>query len=54
MHLAIGAALSEDFSESNLPWKVDVVAWATSSAAFRLLIERDKVLVQDTLPENQR
>lgn len=40
------ANLSDDFSASDLPWKVDVVDWATTSAAFRELIERDKVVVQ--------
>lgn len=44
--LAISAALADDFSDSDLPWKVDVVDWATTSDAFRAIIERDKVLVQ--------
>ncbi len=41
------AALADDFSESDLPWKVDVVDWATTSASFRKIIERDKVVVQE-------
>ncbi len=44
--LAVGAALAEDFSESDLPWRVDVVDWATTSESFRRIIERDKVVVQ--------
>jgi type I restriction enzyme, S subunit len=40
------AALSEDFAESDLPFKVDVVDWAVTSAAFRKIIERDKVVLQ--------
>ncbi len=44
--LAVGAALAEDFSESDLPWRVDVVDWATTSEPFRRIIERDKVVVQ--------
>jgi len=40
------AALAEAFAESDLPWKVDVVDGATVSAAFRDVIERDKVVVQ--------
>ncbi|MDE8346711.1 MAG: nucleotidyltransferase domain-containing protein [Acidocella sp.] len=28
---AVLSALQEDFSESSLPWKVDVVEWATTS-----------------------
>jgi type I restriction enzyme, S subunit len=44
--LTTRAALVDDFSESALPWKVDVVDWATASEAFRGIIERDKVIVQ--------
>ena len=36
----------DDFSESDLPYKVDVVDWATTSAAFREIIERDRVVVR--------
>lgn len=44
--LTIDARLAEDFSESDLPWRVDVVDWATTQPAFRKIIERDKVVVQ--------
>lgn len=44
--LALSAALAEDFSESDLPWKVDVVDWATTSEPFRRIIERDRVVLQ--------
>lgn len=37
--------LAEDFSESILPWRVDVVDWATTSELFRKIIERDKVVL---------
>lgn len=40
------AALSEAFAESDLPWKVDVVDWATTSEGFRRIIERDRVVLQ--------
>lgn len=40
------AEISEAFSESDLPWKVDVVDWAAASARFRQAIERDRVVVQ--------
>lgn len=40
-------AMAEDFSDSDLPWKVDVVDWATTSESFRKIIERDKVVVQE-------
>jgi type I restriction enzyme S subunit len=35
--------LAEAFEDSNLPYKVDVVDWATTSESFRKIIERDKV-----------
>lgn len=39
------AALRDDFSESNLPYRVDVVDWATVDESFRRIIERDQVIV---------
>ena len=47
LSLDISASLSDDFSGSDLPWKVDVVDWATTSESFRKIIERDKVVVQE-------
>lgn len=44
--LATRAALVEAFSESDLPWKVDLVDWATTGQPFRRIIERDKLIVQ--------
>lgn len=41
------ASLAEDFSESDLPWKVDVIDWATTSASFRTMIDTQKVLLQE-------
>ncbi|HXH03625.1 MAG TPA: nucleotidyltransferase domain-containing protein, partial [Candidatus Competibacteraceae bacterium] len=41
------AALAEGFSESDLPWKVDIVDWATTSPTFRDLIAREKYVVQE-------
>ncbi len=46
LSLKISANLSDDFAESDLPWKVDVVDWASTRASFRAIIERHKVLVQ--------
>ena len=46
LSLSVSAALADDFAESDLPFKVDVVDWATTSEAFRKIIERDKVVVQ--------
>lgn len=40
------ANLREAFSESDLPWKVDIVDWATTSASFREIIEQNYVTLQ--------
>jgi predicted nucleotidyltransferase len=40
------ALLQEDFAESDLPWKVDIVDGAVISEVFRKIIERDRVGVQ--------
>ena len=37
------AALTTAFSESDLPWKVDVLDWASTHEEFQRLIEKDKV-----------
>ena len=44
--LLISARLADDFSGSDLPWRVDVVDWAATQPAFREIIERDKVVLQ--------
>lgn len=46
LSLQVSASLADDFSESNLPWKVDVVDWATTSESFRKIIQADKVVLQ--------
>ncbi len=45
-NLELLASLSEDFSNSDLPFKVDVVDWATTSKAFRTIIQKHKVVIQ--------
>ena len=45
MDLSVLASLSDDFSESDLPFKVDVVDWATTGEAFRAIISRDKLVM---------
>lgn len=44
--LETSAALADEFSESDLPWRVDVVDLARTDAAFRRLIDREKVVIQ--------
>ncbi len=39
------AALEHDFTESALPFKVDIVDWATTSEAFRDIIRQTHVVV---------
>lgn len=46
LSLEISASLSDSFSECDLPYKVDVVDWATTSESFRKIIEQNKVVIQ--------
>jgi type I restriction enzyme S subunit len=48
--LASQAALAEAFSESDLPWRVDIVDWAATGESFRNIIVRDKVVLQSPAP----
>lgn len=47
LSLETTAAMAEEFSESDLPWRVDVVDWATTSESFRKIIEREKIVLID-------
>ena len=49
--LSVRAALAEAFLQSDLPWKVDIVDWATTGESFRRLIAAQKVVVQRGLRE---
>jgi type I restriction enzyme S subunit len=46
LDLDVMSALAESFSESDLPWKVDLVDWYSISDVFRAIIDRDKLLLQ--------
>ena len=46
LNLETSAALTDAFSESDLPYKVDVVDWYTAQDSFRKIIQRDKVVIQ--------
>ncbi|MGN7610538.1 nucleotidyltransferase family protein [Magnetococcales bacterium HHB-1] len=39
------ACLEEAFSESDLPFKVDVVDWASTAESFRKIIEKERVIL---------
>lgn len=43
------AALEHDFTESALPFKVDIVDWATASKSFRDIIQQTHVVVWPTV-----
>ncbi len=45
--LELISALSEDFEESDLPFKVDLVDWALTDKTFRNIIRCNHVTVQD-------
>lgn len=45
LDMGVLAALSDDFSDSELPFKVDMVDWATTGEAFRAIIARDKLVI---------
>ena len=44
--LSLMAAMEHDFTESDLPFKVDLVDWATTSPAFRTIIESHRVALR--------
>jgi predicted nucleotidyltransferase len=42
----VSGAMKEDFSESDLPFRVDILDWAVTQDNFRAIVARDKVVVQ--------
>jgi type I restriction enzyme S subunit len=44
--LPVVAALANDFDDSDLPVKVDIVDWALVSPAFREIIREDAAVLQ--------
>lgn len=46
LDFSVLASLADDFSESDLPWRVDVVDWANTRESFRKIIAQDKVVLQ--------
>lgn len=47
LDIAQSAALRDAFTESDLPWKVDIVEWAAIDPDFRRIIDLKKVVVQE-------
>lgn len=46
LSLALLAEVAEAFSDSDLPWKVDLVDWATTSERFRQVIAAEKLVIK--------
>lgn len=46
LSLKVHGDLAEDFSESDLPFRVDILDWTTTRDNFRRIVENDKVVVQ--------
>ena len=46
LSLLQGALLTEAFEESDLPFKVDIIDWTTTSEGFRKLIEPSLVSIK--------
>lgn len=44
--LALLAEIAEAFSESDLPWKVDLVDWATTSEQFQQVIAEQSLTLK--------
>lgn len=49
LSIGVMADLNEEFQESALPFKVDVVDWAGVAPSFRKVIEKGKVLLQKSV-----
>ena len=47
------AGLADDFSNSDLLWKVDIVDWANTSEAFRKIIFAGKIEIQRSSESNK-
>ena len=45
--LSVMAGINEAFTESDLPFKVDIVDWPTTNDNFREIIRREFIVVMD-------
>jgi predicted nucleotidyltransferase len=46
LSLQIRGDIAEDFSESDLPFRVDILDWATTEDSFSHIVEQDRITVQ--------
>lgn len=49
LDLSVYASLVDDFDESDLPWRVDVVDWACTTAEFQQIILANYRVLQHAL-----
>ena len=47
------AELRENFTESDLPFKVDILDWASISESFRKIIKEKCLVIQEKSVKNQ-
>ena len=53
LSLDILAALRDAFSSSDLPWKVDIVDWATTQERFRRIIEAQHIVLHKACTDSE-
>ena len=46
LSLDLSASLEHEFTESDLPFKVDIVDWATTNVGFRKIIEKQRIVLR--------
>ena len=46
LSLAVRSNLTDDFSESDLPWRVDILDWSAASPEFQAIVARTKVVLR--------
>nr|WP_294508368.1 nucleotidyltransferase domain-containing protein [uncultured Rhodopila sp.] len=44
--LDIVGSIREDFADSDLPFRVDILDWGTASDPFRRVVEQDRIVLQ--------
>ncbi len=46
LSIDVSGAMKEDFSESDLPFRVDLLDWSLTADNFRRVVEANRILVQ--------
>jgi predicted nucleotidyltransferase len=46
LSLQVRGDMAEHFSESDLPFRVDILDWATTQDYFRRIVEQDRIILQ--------